>query len=70
MTIEITDDMLTAGEDVLAAQGENVDARDLVKAIYLAMAEKAPPAPGAGKAEPPPTFEGAPANVTQIAPKR
>jgi hypothetical protein len=59
--IEVTDDMVAAGDDVLASQGEYVDAAEPVRAIYVAMAEKAPPPPNTRQAE------AAPAKVVQIA---
>jgi hypothetical protein len=65
---EIPDDVLAEGESFIECYDDlgrawraminmMVDGRDAVR-------------PSTGKAEPPPTFEAAPANVTQLAPKR
>ena len=58
--IQITDEMVAAGEDVLGSAGEHVDAAELVRMIYTAMAEKAPRPRGGGKAEPQEPFEATP----------
>jgi len=71
---EVTPAMTAAGVARLAAWDDleawGDGAALFVAEVYRAMAAEAPTSPSTGKSEPPPQFDPAPPNVTQIAPRK